>query len=196
MFGRLTVLSRVVASGQARWLCLCECGEKNVVAGYDLRKGLTYSCGCARDERIAKLRATHRKTGTKEYFAWINVRNRCNRPDNNAFARYGGKGISVCREWQDSFETFFRDMGKCPKGYSLDRIDSTLGYSKANCRWASMSVQQNNKARCKTATLDGITKPLAIWCRELGLSQRTVRARVYELGWTTERALTTAIKKR
>ena len=197
VFGKLYVLSRVPATGQARWLCNCSCGEQTIQAGYDLRKGLIVSCGCTRREKLAVgLFTTHGMTRTKEYIAWLNMRNRCYRTNSRDYERYGAKGIIVCDAWRDSFESFFLDMGKCPEGYSLDRVDSSANYESSNCRWASLETQANNKLRIKTATINGVTKSLAIWCKQFNLPHRTIRARVYERGWEPERAILTPIRKR
>jgi len=131
---------------------------------------------------------------TPTYETWVNMRNRCNRPECRGYERYGGAGIAVCDEWASSFENFLADMGAKPPGTSLDRIDPKGNYSKRNCRWASQEMQSNNRKSVKSATLNGVTKPLAVWCRELGLNHKTVRARVYQLGWTPERALRTPVR--
>jgi len=195
VFSNLTVLSRVSATGQARWLCHCKCGKETIVPGYDLRAGLVKSCGCWRAESTKKRSTTHGKTKTTEYFAWINMRNRCYYKKSETFNRYGALGITVCDQWRDSFETFLADMGKCPPDHSLDRIDPAGNYSPENCRWADMETQQTNKKRTKKATLNGETKAVSIWCRILGISYRTVRARI-EHGWSPERAIRTPIKYR
>lgn len=195
VFGRLTVLSRVSATGQSRWFCRCECGKTTIAAGYDLREALTKSCGCGRSESATTRNTTHGKTGTKEYRAWINMRNRCSRPNVSDYPRYGGAGIKVCSRWRDSFETFYSDLGPCPKGYSLDRINGAGNYEPSNCRWAPLALQANNKRRVKVATIKGVTKSISEWCKALGLPHRTVRARIYELGWVPEDALTTPIRK-
>lgn len=194
VFGHLTVLSRVPATGQARWLCACRCGKETIQAGYDLRKGVVKSCGCMKKERLGAYSKTHGMTGTREYMAWVNMRNRCLRPGVRGYERYGAVGITVCRTWANSFENFFSDMGACPNGHTLDRIDNSKGYDPSNCRWAPLSVQSNNKNRIKVATFNGATKSIAEWCRELNLPHRTIRARIYELGWQPEIALTTPIR--
>ena len=145
VFGRLKVLSRVSATGQARWLCQCECGKTTIVPGYELRTNAVKSCGCYRQFQIGNVNKTHGLTKTTEYTAWKNMRNRCNRKLNHDYERYGALGITVCDRWMHSFENFFSDMGKKPKGYSLDRINPNGNYSPENCRWTTLIIQQNNK---------------------------------------------------
>ena len=83
---------------------------------------------------------------TKEYAAWQNMRGRCLNPKLKCWKNYGGRGITICKEW-DSFAVFLRDMGEAPKGYSLDRIDNDKGYYAANCWWATKSQQESNKRK-------------------------------------------------
>lgn len=72
------------------------------------------------------------------------MRNRCNNPKAVNYANYGGRGITVCAEW-DSFEVFLKDMGRKPSDTTLERIDNNLGYCKANCKWATVAEQNLNQ---------------------------------------------------
>lgn len=81
---------------------------------------------------------------SREYAAWNNMRQRCENIRCADYSGYGGRGIKVCAEWA-SYSAFIRDMGEAPEGFSLDRINNDLGYSAANCRWASASEQANNR---------------------------------------------------
>ena len=193
-FGRLTALSREVhekPSGQkySAWLCLCDCGLKQIVRLGDLRSGNTKSCGCT----PAKPRLTHGKTGSRTYRTWTEMRKRCYDKNNSAYANYGGRGITVCPGWQNSFENFLADMGEAPLGMSIERIDNSAGYSKRNCRWATVAEQARNRRSNIKITIDGRTQCLLDWCKEKGLSYATARARIKVLGWTPEQALTIPI---
>lgn len=196
VFGRLQVINRVEAKGQARWLCRCSCGNETIVSGYDLRTGLSTSCGCRRKEVSATLNLTHGRTRTPEYMTWINMRNRCYRSSSRGYERYGALGITVCERWRNSFENFFADMGERPDWATLDRIDSAGNYEPSNCRWTDYTTQCRNKKRTKYATLGKVTKPVIEWCEILGISPKTVRQRHSVYGWTIEEALTKPLYQR
>ena len=113
---------------------------------------------------------------SREYQSWLDMRKRCNNPRNHAFARYGGKGITVCARW-DCFETLLSDMGHCPsREHSIDRIDNSKGYDPDNCRWADHRQQNQNK---RNAVL---TQEMADTIRALKKSGKTVSAIAEEIG--------------
>ena len=153
-YGELTVLEECsgkrAPSGKNRrvWLCKCSCGNTLEVFHGSLRSGNTKSCGCKRNEFISKAlialeRGSHGKVGTKIYYCWDNMKARCSNPNSIAYKDYGGRGIIYDPHWE-SFENFYRDMGDCPEGMSLDRINVNGNYCKENCRWADRSTQSYN----------------------------------------------------
>ena len=192
VFGRLTVIERFIVDKktQSKWLCACECGINCVVSGYNLRKGLSKSCGCLRKE-MGGMNKTHNMTNSKEYRTWRNMINRCYNKKVKCFSRYGAIGITVCDQWKTSFETFFSDMGKCPDNFTIDRINPNAGYSPENCKWASTYEQNVNKRNTVFATINGVTKPVRTWCYELGMNYRMVRARIADYGWSPEDSILT-----
>jgi hypothetical protein len=91
---------------------------------------------------------THGRTGTKEYRAWLAMRERCACPRYQGYDRYGGRGIRVCQRWQESFEDFFSDIGRAPSPqHSLGRLDNDGHYTPGNVAWQSAAEQARNRAR-------------------------------------------------
>lgn len=159
-FGRLTVLRRngVDKNNGSLWLCICACGKEHTVLGASLSRGIIKSCGCLRVDVVRARSTTHGQTSGKkvspEYVSWAAMITRCGNPNQKDWHSYGGRGIIVCERWRESFENFLEDMGKKPKGLTLDRIDVNGNYEPGNCRWATSQEQTANK-RKRTHCLKG-----------------------------------------
>ena len=176
----------------ATWYCRCECGTLRQVNANSLLSGASTSCGCWAAEVLS---ARARKHGhiTKEggqsrtYRAWRGMLRRCDDPQHPSYKNYGAKGISVCERWR-SFAAFLEDMGECPDGKTLDRVKSSEGYSKENCRWLTMKEQGNNRSNNRLLTLHGKTHTVSQWAALTGLNESTIRGRLFR-GDTDEEAL-------
>ena len=165
-FRMLTVVSEAhkAKDGHTRWLCRCDCGNETTVnSNHLLRPNGTASCGCVNTEHGE---ATKGKVSGL-YRIWLTMRERCNNPKSQRYAYYGGRGITVCPEW-DSYEQFKADMGEKPKGRSLDRKDNDGPYSKANCRWATPIEQGSNQRNNRWIEFNGEKKTLSEWARCFG----------------------------
>lgn len=162
-FGRLTVLEEVPkeeriggvdARRRAQYRCICICGNKLIVTTANLTSGRVESCGCLRREAISKATTTHGLTARKRdenvsrlYNIWRGMKKRCYISHHPAFKNYGGRGITICDEWSESYESFH--SWAMENGYrddlSIDRIDVDGNYEPSNCRWATMKEQASNK---------------------------------------------------
>lgn len=177
---------------QLYYRCLCKCGNITIVRTKSLTSGNTKSCGCL----IKSREKTYRQKNKRLYKIWIGMRNRCNNPNNPCYNRYGGRGISVCYEWDADFEEFCK--WSLSHGYnaflSLDRKDNNLGYNPSNCRWATAQEQADNKRSNILITINGTTMDLQQWCNHYSINRSTVNTRVNICGWSYIDAITTPVR--
>jgi hypothetical protein len=197
-FGRLVVTGRNYesVSRYAMWNFTCDCGGAGITRTSSLNNGHTKSCGCIQKESASSFaKATHGLRGSSEYRIWSLIKDRCLNSKTKAFRYYGGRGITVCDRWKDSFENFIEDMGPRPSPkHSIDRTNNDGNYEPGNCRWATRVQQMNNKRSNVNITFNGVTKTAAQWSREVSVRSATLRARIFKYGWSAERALTEAVK--
>jgi hypothetical protein len=138
------------------------------------------SCGCANVESIIARNTKHGHTTngiSPTYHSWAGMKARCLNPSHSHYRYYGERGITVCDRWQ-SFATFLADMGKKPRGRSLDRIDNDGPYSPENCHWATPKEQARNKRNSRLLTKDGVTKTIAEWSELLSIHPATISDRL------------------
>ena len=158
-YGKLTFVSVAGKSkdNHITWKMVCDCGKNHIAIASRVRSGLVKQCFfCGKKEGIENQKR-HGMRKTSEYQSWLSMKQRCLNKKNKDYPNYGAKGITVCKEWIDSFESFIKDMGEKPDGYSIDRIDNTKGYYPSNCKWSSRSEQQTNKRGSRVWIVKGKT---------------------------------------
>ena len=197
-FGKLSVVSReknhIQPSGRTdvMWLCQCECGRTVIVSAANLRSGHIKSCGCYRSEIARKKATKHGLRQTRLYKIFYGMKKRCYTPTATSFSNYGGRGITVCEEWQEFMPFYDWAMSH---GYSddltLERIDNNGNYCPENCRWATKKEQANNRRTNRFITYNGETHTLLEWSNILGVDIKTLHRRLSN-GWSVEDALTKA----
>lgn len=197
-YGRLTVIEEVepyhAPCGQSyrRFNCVCDCGKDTQANLNSMRTGEKLSCGCLQRELAAisgHNNTTHGMDGTPTHKAWLSMRQRCLCPTHPYYSYYGGRGITICKEWLGSFSAFLSDMGERPEGLTLDRIDNDGNYEPGNCRWATRAEQNRNMRRTRLLTLNGETMCIAEWSRRTGISRCAIHGRL-RAGLSVEDALT------
>lgn len=196
-FGRLNVIG---LSGRKNrksvWLCECECGNRINTYGYNLINGHSQSCGCLRIEKSyenGKRSAKHGKRQTRIYRIWQDMKARCYNSKMPNYHNYGEKGIFVCDEWKNNFQSFYEWSIK--NGYaenlSIDRKDNSKSYSPDNCRWATAKEQSNNTSRTVLITYNGKTQSMKQWAEELNMNYGKLRTRIKKLNWSIEKSFST-----
>lgn len=202
--GYLTVIEKTDMrySSQIMWRCSCICGRSDFLAASNkLSKSRIKSCGCMTNQILRTSRTKHGHSigkdghGTSTFKTWRSMRERCNNPAHKSYHEYGGRGIAVCNEWQDSFQAFLDDMGERPDEKTLGRIDNSAGYYKANCRWESYKQQARNRRNNAQIGQEGNKKTIAEWSEISGIKYATIWKRINEHGWSHERAVTEPVKR-
>ena len=137
----------------------------------------------------------HGKSHTKLYKVWKGMRQRCLNPNKKNYKNYGGRGITMCKEWLDNFEVFEKwayESGYSD-GLSIDRIDNDGNYEPSNCRWTTPFVQANNRRTCHLLTFNGETHNIREWARIIGVRETVIHQRL-KRGWSIEKTLTEPLR--
>lgn len=190
-YGRLVVLEYAGTNGHnALWRCRCDCGNECVKLGIELRSGHTRSCGCLHKEQLAERSRKYKVVAPRRlYQTWHGMIERCENKNARYYCNYGGRGISVCKEWHD-FEEFA--SWALNNGYTndltIDRIDNDGNYCPKNCKWSTKIEQENNKRTNRKVEMDGKVLNLCKWCEIYGISRDTVQSRL-RLGWSIDDAI-------
>lgn len=190
-FGRLYVIEREGTDYPVKFRCKCDCGNEKIILSASLIGGNTTSCGCFRKEQALKATKKHGMWRSRMYNCWLNMKQRCYYEKSKFYKDYGGRGITVCDEWKNSFEAFYE--WSMENGYNdkltIDRIDVNGNYEPSNCRWATRKEQQLNRRTNVLHTLNGVTMAESQWCEKLGGEETLIISRL-KRGWTIEEALT------
>lgn len=186
VFGFLTVISLHSPPSNGRhayWLCRCECGREKPIRSVNLTRGLTRRCGC---------RPSNYKHGMKhtpEYMAWADMKRRCYTPTAGNFHDYGGRGITVCDRWRESFAAFYADVGPRPSPHhSIDRKNVHGNYDPDNVRWATTQQQNSNRRDSNRISVGNEIVCGAELARRLGVSRSSVNRRI-KRGQTAEQII-------
>lgn len=194
-FGKLTVVKRAENDdyGRTRWQCECECGNKVIRMSSIImdayRKGKASHCGCS---PVLKTHGLTKKN-KRLYWVWAAIIQRCENKNSKDYKDYGGRGIRVCKEWREDFSSFhsWAMESGYKQGLSIDRINNNKGYYPGNCRWVGIKEQMNNQSKSLSITWKGETKSVLEWSEETGINYRTLKQRVFKLGWDIDKAMTT-----
>lgn len=196
-YGRLTILKRVENRGHHPVVrCRCDCGKELDVFLHSLTSGNTASCGCYNREAFMNRISKHGMCDTPLYRAYKNMIQRCTNPNHPRYKDWGGRGISVCKEWTDDIQSFFEwaQASGYKNGLTIERIDNDKGYSPENCRWATPSEQQHNKRNTKYIELNGETRSILEWAELSGVNANRINTRYFKLNWTAYDAIYTPVK--
>jgi len=174
--------------GKTAHVLRCCCGSERMVLRGNMER--SKSCGCMNHKYTHR---THGQSYSRTYYQWRSMKLRCTLKSRKDYPNYGGRGISYCREWEN-FEAFLSDMGECPDGLQLDRIDNDGDYAPHNCRWVTPRQNANNRRGNRRITNgEGITKTLIQWARETGIPRDSLAWRL-DAGWDVDKALTSPVK--
>ena len=192
-YGYLTVLhiaEKKDKSGRKYLVCKCDCGNVKIIAAGHVRSGASKSCGCKGKEAVIKRCTTHGKSNSRLFTIWQGIKRRCNNQNDQSFDHYGGRGISMCKEWSDDFQSFYE--WSMSNGYSddltIDRIDVNGNYEPSNCRWATRKTQSRNKRNNHFVSINGVNQCISDWCKVSPVSMTTIYQRIRN-GWDIEKAI-------
>lgn len=206
-FGKLTVIEQVPSTAKsAKYRSRCDCGKETIGFAFSLRAGASTSCGCIAANK-SKIRATlltpeqrfklgdkartHGMSKHPAFRSWADALSRCFQPGHKWYPSYGGRGITMCQDWKNSFESFWADLGDgWFQGAQLGRKDNDVGYCKSNCRWETAKQQQNNKSNNVNILTPLGDMTLAQAAETYGVSRGMLAYRL-SVGWSVEDALTT-----
>ena len=184
-FGLLTVIGLAETdTRKTYWVCKCDCGNMKTVRSDSLFCGAIKSCGCIKrkqDEVNLTKNHRHKMSGTRIYSEWQGMKGRCYNKGSARYADWGGRGIEVCEQWRNSFESFY--TWAMANGYqdnlTIDRIDNNGNYCPENCRWVRQQEQCRNRRSNINITIGNSTRTLMEWCEIFQVDYTNVNARYH-----------------
>lgn len=202
-FGKLTVRELVINgnTNQRKYLCDCECGGTKITSEDNLRRGHCRSCGCLyKGHGGSKKKNIFMGSDSKLYRTWSGIKSRCFDQNSHNYHNYGGRGITMCDEWKNDYNTFKK--WALHNGYdesggrdcSIDRIDTNGNYDQYNCKWSTAKEQANNTRRNTFIEYDGVEYTLSQLADKAGLNYSTFMSR-YSRGWDIDKILNCPVRK-
>ena len=195
-FGKWTIIeeitSKIISNKPRRMFrCQCECGNISEVQLACLRNGHSTSCGCEKRKRASIANTKHGLERHPLYSTWKNMKKRCNYPNASEYENYGGRGISVCKEWSNNFQSFYdwAINNNWSKELTIDRIDTNGNYCPENCRWANVETQMNNMTKNHYIKYNGDTYTLSTLAKHLNIPYNIIRYRLSNCKWTVEQLI-------
>lgn len=191
---RWTVLKKVESldGKNSFYLCECSCEQhtQKILARHSIVSGNSKSCGCLAREQASARMTTHGKSGTRLHHIWKSMHERCYCENHQQFKDYGGRGIIICDEWKNDFNSFYE--WALNNGYqdnlTIDRINNNGNYEPENCKWSTRKEQSNNQRTNRLLTYNNKTQTVSQWAEEVGLNKHTLQTRISR-GWSVEDAL-------
>jgi len=174
-----------------KYNCTCDCWNTKSIFRHSLLNGDSKSCGCERNKNFSILKTTHGKTHHPLYSIWGGMKNRCYDSSCKNYKNYGGRGIIICKEWLNSFETFYEWAinNKWEKGLSIDRTNTNGNYEPSNCSFITMAAQQSNKRTNRFFKIGDDYKTIAEWSRIYNVPYSRTFGRITKQKWDIQKAL-------
>lgn len=198
-FGKLLVTEVMkLVGGKAAWLCKCDCGNEKFIRANSLVSNMTKSCGCLHKETMAANSIYKGLRSHKLYSVRRGMLNRCHLPSTKHYDNYGGRGISVCEEWRNSYLAFFNWALKSgwEDGLTIDRINNDGNYEPSNCRWVSRKANQNNRRNSTFVIINGQKKAMDELEHNYGIPASRIAHRIKYNKWSVEKAILTPVGSR
>lgn len=191
-FGKLVALNvSKTENGKTYWKCKCDCGNYSEVLTNRLTSGHTKSCGCLVKEKIGEVNKSHEKSGTRLYKIYQGMKARCYRETTPNYSSYGGRGITICREWLDDFTNFYEwaITNGYQEGLSIDRIDNNGNYEPKNCHWTNAEGQANNRRTSRYILVNGENMTVSEFAKKYEIKSKTFITRRLNKGCNYKKIL-------